>query len=214
MDDELLPARPDHRGELLLNESKLVARAVKGDTAAFGALFDTYAQDVYQVARSLGHRAGDAEDVMQDTFLAAFEGIGRYEGRSAFKTWLLAILFRQSSRRQRYLGIRKTEVFDESAPPENQRDSNTQPHTTHQHRLDVDVMLATLGPDHRAVVVLRELQGFTYDEIAQTLGVPRGTVESRLFRARALLRERFQEVSEDQTPSLAARPRKNCGVEL
>lgn len=175
------------------DEPKLAARAARGDVEAFGALFNRYAREVYRLACSMGHGGSDAEDLMQDTFLAALEGIARYEGRSSFKTWLLGILFRQSHQRIRYTRRRATEVFDEHevsghvgrlVPPAN---------VGHDCRLDVHAMLQTLSPEHRAVVVLRELEGLSYEEIAATLEIPRGTVESRLFRARALLREQLHE---------------------
>mgnify|MGYP003637961873 CR=1 FL=1 len=175
----------------MLDESELVERATSGDMDALGALFDRYTPDVYRVARSMGYAAVEAEDLMQDTFLAAFEGVLGFKKRSTFKTWLLAILFRQSNHRRRYLRIRKTESLD---------DASTTPHdgrpveaARNERRLDVHAMLDTLSPDHRSVLVLRELEGFSYEDIASTLKIPRGTVESRLFRARAILRERFQE---------------------
>lgn len=174
----------------MLDDKELAAQAAGGDLDAFGGLFDRYAREVYRVALSLGHRRAEAEDLMQDTFLAALEGIGRFEGRSSFRTWLTAIAFRQSSRHHRYRALRAMEPFDETQA------GAAAPHETgvrQERRLDVHAMLDTLSDDHRAVLVLRELQGMSYDEIAATLQVPRGTVESRLFRARNLLRERFEE---------------------
>lgn len=176
-----------------MDEATLVRRAARGDAGAFGELFDRYAGDVYRIAQSMVQPRAEAEDVMQETFLAAFEGIGRFERRASFKTWLLAILFRQVGRYRRYHGIRKTEALDEAAWP----GSNGRPHGPEsgrlENRLDAHTMLDTLSDEHRAVLVLRELEGMTYAEIAQTLNVPRGTVESRLFRARNTLRERFHD---------------------
>ena len=188
------------------DETELVARAAKGDVEAFGALFDRYAREVYRLACSMGHGGGDAEDLMQDTFLAALEGIARYEGRSTFKTWLLGILFRQSGQRIRYTRRRETEVFDErqlSGASEGQAAAAI---PRHECRMDVHATLDTLSPEHRAVVVLRELEGFSYEEIATTLEIPRGTVESRLFRARALLREQLHEYRSTPANGPIARP--------
>jgi RNA polymerase sigma-70 factor (ECF subfamily) len=189
-----------------VEESRLVKQAARGDVDAFGDLFNRYAKDVYHLALSMGHRGGEAEDLMQDTFLAAFEGIGRFERRSSFKTWLFSILFRQSSRQRRYLGLRKTEVLDEEQMHQgNNGASRPDGNWGHESRLDAHTMLATLSPEHRAVLVLRELQGLSYVEIAESLNIPRGTVESRLFRARTILRERFQEYRA-HPPSIAAGP--------
>lgn len=173
-----------------VDDKELAAQAADGDINAFGGLFERYARDVFRVALALGHRHPDAEDLMQDTFIAAWEGIGRFQGRSSIKTWLTAILLRQASRNRRRAALRVTAPLDaraEAAAPERHEGDGT------ASRLDVHAMLESLSEEHRHVLVLRELQGLSYDEIAHVLEVPRGTVESRLFRARTLLRERFHE---------------------
>ncbi|MBX3177002.1 MAG: RNA polymerase sigma factor [Candidatus Hydrogenedentes bacterium] len=177
------------------DESKLVRQAAGGDAGALGELFRRYGADVLRLARSMGHRGGEAEDLMQDTFLAAMEGIGRFQHRSSFKTWLLAILFRQSSRRYRYQAVRAEESLGHAPDGAGNGGPRLSVVPRPEYRLDVEAMLDSLSPDHRAVLVLRELEGYSYDEIASALGIPRGTVESRLFRARAQLREGFKEYS-------------------
>lgn len=172
----------------MVDDDELAAQAAAGNLDAFGSLFTRYARDVYRLALSLGHRRVDAEDLMQDTFLAALEGVGRFEGRSSVRTWLGAILVRQASRKRRYLRLRVTEELDQAAALPGERSGDGA-----QQRLDAQAMLESLTPEHRTVLVLRELQGMSYDEIAEALGIPRGTVESRIFRARNLLRERFKE---------------------
>lgn len=193
-----------------MEETELVKRAVRGDAAAFGDLAGRYMNDVYRLARSMGYPRGEAEDLMQDTFLAAFEGIGRYERRASFKTWLLAILFRQAGRARRYQALRKMDVFDENVPGGSNGALKQAAEGGCDRRLDARAMLETLSPEHRAVLVLRELEGMSYDEIAGALEIPRGTVESRLFRARATLRERFQEYSLPK-PARPARPVEPSG---
>lgn len=185
----------------MLDDDELAAQAAEGDLDAFGRLFTRYARDVYRLALSLGHRKADAEDLMQDTFVAAMEGVARFERRASVRTWLTSILIRQASRRRRYLSLRVTEVLDESGHPAEQRASQKQ-----EQRLDVQAMLDSLSPDHRTVLMLRELQGLSYDEIAAMLHIPRGTVESRLFRARNLLRERFQEYQSTRPLPRVAEP--------
>lgn len=170
----------------MLDDDELAAQAAAGNVDAFGSLFTRYARDVYRLALSLGHRRSDAEDLMQDTFVAALEGVGRFEGRSSVRTWLGAILIRQASRHRRYHRLRATEALDETA-------ATVGTGLRDERRLDVHAMLDSLSAEHRTVLVLRELQGMSYDEIAEALSIPRGTVESRLFRARNMLRERYQE---------------------
>lgn len=171
-----------------MDDKELAAQAAEGDMDAFGGLFERYARDVYRMALALGHRRPDAEDLMQDTFLAAWEGIGRFQGRSSVKTWLTAVMLRQAGRNRRRASLRATEPLDGRA-------ETTAPirHDGAASRLDVHAMLESLSEEHRRVLILRELQGLSYDEIAGVLEIPRGTVESRLFRARTLLRERFHE---------------------
>lgn len=188
------------KGEDLLDDHELAAQAAEGNIDAFGSLFTRYARDVYRLALSLGHRRADAEDLMQDTFVAALEGVGRFEGRSSVRTWLGAILIRQASRHRRYHRLRVTEVLDEIAAT-----ATTAPGVRDERRLDVQAMLDSLSAEHRTVLVLRELQGMSYDEIADALRIPRGTVESRIFRARNVLREHFQEYqTEHREPQSAA----------
>ena len=150
-----------------MDDDELAAQAAEGDLDAFGRLFTRYARDVYRLALSLGHRKADAEDLMQDTFVAAMEGVGRFEGRSSVRTWLTSILIRQASRRRRYLSLRHTEQFDECGHGTVQQGSHKQ-----EQRLDVHAMLDSLSQEHRTVLVLRELQGLSYDEIATLLQVP------------------------------------------
>lgn len=189
----------------MLDDKELAAQAADGDIDAFGGLFERYAREVFRLALSLGHRRPEAEDLMQDTFLAALEGIGRFEGRSSFRTWLTAIAFRQSSRHRRYRALRAMDPFDETSPgaPTAHRVG-----ARSESRLDVHAMLDILSDEHRTVLVLRELQGLSYDEIATALEIPRGTVESRLYRARTLLRERFEEYT-----TVRALPRNAVGIE-
>lgn len=184
-----------------MDDRELAAKAAQGDINAFGGLFERYAREVFRLALSLGHRRPEAEDLMQDAFLAALEGIGRFEGRSSFRTWLTAIVFRQSSRHRRYGALRVMDSFDENQPVGAfLADSSGR----QEQRLDVHAMLDTLSDEHRVVLVLRELQGLSYDEIAGVLNLPRGTVESRLFRARNQLRERFKDYQAVQSNSQQA----------
>ena len=194
-----------------MDEAELVRRAARGDIDAFGDLFGRYMTDIYRLACVVGHPRDEVEDLMQDTFLAAFEGIGRYRRQSSFKTWLVAVLLRQASRSRRYRTVRKTEAFDEAQPAGANGTPKDRGTDRNQHRLDAHAMLDSLSPDHRAVLVLRELEGLSYDEIAAALAIPRGTVESRLFRARNLLRERFQEYGTPRR-ARAARPENPAEV--
>ena len=158
----------------------------QGDEAAFRALVDGQARYLFGVAHALTGNAADAEDLVQETFLGALKG--RFRGQSSVRTWLVGILVRQAGMLWRSRRRRREEPL--TAP-----DGGAALQLAHSAepdaRLDLSTMLQELSAEHRAVIVLRELQGLSYEEMAAALGVPRGTVESRLHRAREELRRRF-----------------------
>jgi RNA polymerase sigma-70 factor (ECF subfamily) len=178
----------------------LVRRLRGGDAEAFRALVRQYSGDLYGLAYSLMGNAADAEDVVQQALVGAVRGIGSFEGRSSLKTWLFTILSNQAGKARRSRALRQATPLGaagEAADAGARGAARTTPADTRSPtgsadvRMDVAAMLDALAPDHRQVIVLREIEQLSYEEIAETLGIPRGTVESRLFRARRFLRERF-----------------------
>ena len=178
-------------GHLQTTDPELVSRARKGDPSAFHELVDRHAAYLFGVAVSLLGNAADAEDVVQETLLGAFRGLRSFEGRSSVKTWLTSILMRQAAVRRRQLSRRPTVSLQSEAVAERAPRAASQTEAT-DARIDLLAAIHGLSPDHREVIVLRELHGLSYDEMAEAVGVPRGTVESRLFRARRELQERLQ----------------------
>jgi RNA polymerase sigma-70 factor (ECF subfamily) len=165
------------------DDIELLRRAGAGDSEAFHALVDRHAQRLYRLAVSLIGNAADAEDVLQETFIGAFRGLRSFEGRASVKTWLTRILVRQVAQWRRDQGRRKFErVGDLIAAASPSAESG----------LDVREAMELLSPQHREVLVLREFERMSYEEIAEAIDVPRGTVESRLHRARSELREKLK----------------------
>jgi RNA polymerase sigma-70 factor (ECF subfamily) len=179
-------------GHLEITDLELVSRARRGDSAAFHDLLDRHASYLFGVAVSLMGNAADAEDAVQETLLGAFRGMRGFEGRSSVKTWLTSILIRQTAMRHRSAGRRPATSIESVAEVACGPSASSSTEAT-DTRIDLMAAIQELSPDHREVVVLRELNGLSYDEIAEALDVPRGTVESRLFRARRQLQERLQE---------------------
>lgn len=180
------------KSDLGQSDLELLRKARQGDEAAFRALVDRYADRLYRTAWSLLGNSADAEDVVQETFAGAFRGLAGFGERAAVRTWLLRILVRQAARvRQRRKRERTVSIAEDIAEQDPSLTSPS-PSDSIDRETDVLAMLAVLSPEHREVLVLREFEGLSYDEIAQTLGVPQGTVESRLHRARRELRERFR----------------------
>lgn len=176
------------------SDLELLQQAVEGDTGAFHELASRHADDLFRLAFSLVGNRQDAEDVLQETLTAAFERIGSFEKRAAVKTWLIRILVNQSARVHRSRHVRRTASLDalSEGAASVLSGAPADPSERADLRLDVMAVLEALSAEHRQVITLREFQGLSYEEIAQVLGVPRGTVESRLFRARRELRERLK----------------------
>jgi len=175
------------------NDLELVGRIRSGDRAAFGELVSLYSDDLFGLAYSLLGNASDAEDALQQTLLGAFSRIDSFEGRSSLNTWLVRILYNQASKLRRYRRVRRMSPIDtrdgtvEGGPTPRSESAAA----AVDSRVDLTAMLEELSPEHREILVLRELHRMSYDELAETLKIPRGTVESRLFRARNELRRRF-----------------------
>jgi len=173
-------------------DDELLRRMRAGDESAFHDVVDRHANDLYGLAYSLVGNAADAEDVVQETLAGAFENVGRFRGEASIRTWLTQILVRQAARLKRWRSIRITLPL-EGQPAESRENGLTTAgnQKAAAGKMDVTAMLMTLSREHREALVLREIRGLSYEEIAKTLGIPRGTVESRLHRARLELRERF-----------------------
>jgi len=168
-------------------DAGLVHRAKEGDETACRRIVDRHANMLYGLAYSLVGNAADAADVVQETFSGAFQRIRDFEERSSLKTWLTRILVRQAARRHR--ARRKHRAVSLSRIPEQSEGTTASAADANlDARMDVLAALEELSPVHREVLVLREFEGMSYEEIASALDVPRGTVESRLFRARREMR--------------------------
>ena len=182
-----------HDERLHLTDAELVHKARRGDEAAYDEMVDRFGPYLYRLAFSLVGNAADAEDVLQETFSGAFQSLRGFEERSSVRTWLAGILVRQAARAHRSRGRHRMislGSISEAAKASRRAGSTT---AALDARMDVAEVLQALVPIHREVIVLRELQGLSYEEMAGILGVPRGTVESRLFRAREELKERLKD---------------------
>jgi len=168
------------KGFLSPTDLELVRDARNGDMEAFHRLVDRHANYLYGLALSLLDGPADAEDAVQETLKGAFGGLRGFREESSVKTWLTRILIRQvayARKRRRWLRLfRPLEASPEPIRAAGTEQSNV--------RLDVRAAVLALRQEYREVITLRELEGFSYQEIAQALGIPQGTVESRLFRAR------------------------------
>jgi RNA polymerase sigma-70 factor (ECF subfamily) len=182
------------------SDMDLVRSAAAGDDGAFHALIDRHAGAMYRVALSLSKNRADAEDLMQEATIGAYRGLKNFAGRSSVKTWLLQIMTRQAAKAwhktRHHRGAES--LHSPTGEGERQDDANLATRSSAsavEQRLDVMAVLQKMSQAHREILVLREIRGLSYEEIAEVLSVPRGTVESRLSRARAEFRERFGETN-------------------
>jgi len=173
----------------------LAQRAAGGDEKAFHTLIDRHAPAMFRAALSLTRNRSDAEDVMQEAMIGAYRGIRNFAGRSSVKTWLMQILTRQAAKAwHRTRHARSTLTLHEPQTGQERDDSALTTRSAAASvdtKLDVMAALQKVSEAHREILVLREVRGLSYDEIAEVLKVPRGTVESRLSRARGELRRRL-----------------------
>ena len=172
------------------DDTELVAQIGRGDQAAFRTLLDRHARYLFGVAHAMSGSTTDAEDIVQETLLGALNSAQKFRGESSVRTWLVRILVNQVRMWRR---SRKSRGLDETTSVTGSLASASAPVSSAvEAKLDLTQMLAQLTPEHRQVIILRELQGMSYEQMAQALDVPRGTVESRLHRAREELRKRFK----------------------
>lgn len=177
-------------------DPQLVERIRRGDKEAFAELVRRHADGMLAMAYALVGSRPDAEDVVQETFLVALKKIASFEGRSAVGTWLRGILVFKASRLRRSRKIRGALTLSDhdGADDPARGDSGLATRSASaavDSRIDAMAMLDSLSQEHREIVVLRELQQYSYEEISRMLKLPIGTVESRLYRARQELRKRY-----------------------
>jgi RNA polymerase sigma-70 factor (ECF subfamily) len=169
----MMPGRP--------TDARLVKRAARGDRAAFDELVTRHRDRVWAIALRMCRDREDAEDALQETFIAAWRSLDRFGGRSEVTTWLYRIAVNKShdviARR------RATAPLDDLNEPAAPVDGGEQ----HARRAAIEQALQTLTPEFRAVAVLCDILGLTPAEAAEILEIPEGTAKSRVFRARAEL---------------------------
>lgn len=176
----------------------LVLRSKKGDMSAFGELVERYQSLVINFCyRMVGNRE-DAEDIAQETFLRAFAAIGRFQPRAKFSTWLLTIAKNLTlnlirNERRRLKRVDSTGSPDESVPvvdlAPNGKPGPDEVVLREERARYVRLALRDLSDTHRTIIVLRDFEGMAYEEIAGIMGCRKGTVKSRLSRARERLKE-------------------------
>ena len=178
----------------------LVERVREGDVAAYDELVRKYERQVFRIAQHITQNREDAEDVMQDAFLTAYEKLDQFQGNSKFYTWLVRIAVNESLMRLRkrrtgkMVSIDEDVETEEGSVPRDLADWAPDPEQNYNQAELGEILRKTiqgLPQGFRIVFVLRDVEGLSTEETAETLGLSVPAVKSRLLRARLQLRERL-----------------------
>ena len=184
------------------DEVNLVAASKKGDQDSFALLVQHHQRRVFNLVYRMLQEYEEANEVTQETFLAAWKGLPSFRGDARFSTWLYRIAYncalKQLEQRKRDRAIQigvQAEQIVANATCEQQVDAQLE---AHSRQAMVHEQLAKLPAKYRIVLVLRHLQDMTYEEMAEILTTPIGTIKTHLFRARNLLKERLEVFDREQ----------------
>lgn len=185
-------------------EAEFIERLKRGESAAFEELVAARTGEIYGLLFRLTENSEEARDLTQETFLRAFQNIGKFRGEADLRTWIYRIAINQARNRWRWWRRRSRDstvsldatlgssdqpliatLAESSANPE----QNT---LAHEREVALRAALRTLGASYKETVILRDIEGFTYEEIAATLRINVGTVKSRLARGRQELRQKLE----------------------
>ena len=203
--ERVAPTAPAALSELRPRaEAEFIERLKKGEAAAFEELVAERSGEIYGLLFRLTEDSEEARDLTQETFLRAFQSIGRFRGEADLRTWIYRIAINQARNRWRWWRRRSrnsTVSLDATPGQSNQpliatliesSENPEQQTLTHERELALRSALQKVGRAYRETVILRDIEGFTYEEIATTLGLNVGTVKSRLARGRQELRRKLQ----------------------
>jgi RNA polymerase sigma-70 factor, ECF subfamily len=188
-------------GREAVDDRDLVLAAQRGDREAFRTLFDRYHRRAYALAFGVVRHQDDALDVVQDAFIKAHKYLDKFEGNSSFYTWLYRIVMNLAiDHLRKHRRVRPVEL-DEARLDESSVDEGLLPKMLggnpgralmdKEIRARIDTALGELSENHRSVLVMRELEGLSYEEMAKAMGCSKGTIMSRLFHARKNMQARL-----------------------
>jgi RNA polymerase sigma-70 factor, ECF subfamily len=188
------------------DDNRLIAACRSGKTEAFGVLVSRYQDRLYPTVFRLSGCAEDALDLLQEAFLRAYQKLDHFNGESSFYTWVyrIAVNLAFSDMRKRRPDTSGGFPID---PPDGRSGDDPAASLERAERDEqIQQALGALSPDHRTIVVMKEFDDLSYEEIGALLGIPVGTVRSRLHRARCELRERLRGLMDDDLPVRAQTP--------
>ena len=182
------------------DDARLIDLVLTGDSAAFSLLVCRYQDRLFTALVHIASSRDEAEDVAQEAFIQAYLKLASFERQSSFYTWLYRIAFNTAISRRRRKRVETSIEQSKEAVGDEPADRGERPQDRLMREERVDLIRRALGElseEHRAILVLREMEGCDYEEISQILDLPVGTVRSRLHRARLQLKEQLAGVLDE-----------------
>ena len=174
--------------DLELDEITLIERSLKGDKQAFESLFVRYKSVILQMLVNYTGNEFDSNDLLQETFIKAFLNLHRYDSRYTFAQWIRTIARNTFIDYARRKGVKSPILLLDSVPMQDYSPENPENLIIgREWQAEIERELNALPEDYRQIIELRYYMGYSYDEIAEELSLPMGTVKNRLFRAKGLL---------------------------
>ena len=178
-----------------MDEKDLVQKSQEGNEEAYGVLVETYKTKVFNMAYSLTLNREVADDLAQEVFVKAFYALPKFKGRAAFSTWLHQITVNHTRDYLRKSSRMRHVPFDETkgdlSPQEDETEKREREEELAQTKKIVHEAISTLPGKYRIILSLRDIQGLPYEEISHVLNISPGTVDSRLHRARKMLKKKI-----------------------
>ena len=191
----------------LTTDEQLVERAIAGDTDAFGEVVRRWERKIYALAYGFTGSVEEARDAAQETFVAAFRNLQNFRGEAKVSSWLHRIAVNQCITRQRRARVRAETGIEDAVEASGEKFLSTGEHASPARAAEsrerteaVRRAVVALTPELREVVLLKEFEGLTFQEIAEALGVPLSTVKSRLYTALRQLRMRLERFELEVAP--------------
>jgi RNA polymerase sigma-70 factor (ECF subfamily) len=193
-------------------DRELITQAQNGDARAFRKLVERHQRRAYAIAVGLVRDPNDAHEIVQEAFLRVYRGLGSFQGGSSFFTWLYRIVTNLAIDLIRKPGRKDAELVDGQAVDEDtdfplvSRIDGADPLQVIRRReiaARIQAALDALPPYHRGVILMREVEGMSYEEMAQAMGVSKGTIMSRLFHARQKLQRALADCYAEEGPARA-----------
>lgn len=183
-----------------MDENKLIERATSGDPAAFNRLMEMHEKRMYAVAlRMFGNRE-DAQDSLQEAMLRVYRSIGGFKGQSSFGTWVYRITMNtcldEIRRKKNKQSASLDNMLDQGWAPTDEGASPEKRVMQQEMLKSIAQSIQELPEDMRSAIIMRDVHGYSYEEIADTLNVNVGTIKSRISRGREKLREKLSNFSE------------------